>query len=60
MLRAALSVLILRSALARSYLYFPSSDVWATNETIFPESTNRTVAALSAQCDATPGCVGFK
>jgi len=59
MFRAALSVFLFRTAVARSYLYYPSSDIWWTNETIFPESSNRTVAALSAQCDATPGCLGF-
>ena len=54
----ALMVLEVRVSALRSYLYFPSSDVWWTNETLFPES-NATMAALSAQCDATPSCIGF-
>jgi hexosaminidase len=46
----------------RTYLYFPSSDVMSTEETIFPQApanlTNN-VPALSALCDATPTCIGF-
>ena len=47
------------AAAPRTYLYFPNSDIMSVNETIFPESALRDVAALSAACDALPGCVGF-
>jgi hexosaminidase len=44
---------------ARSYLYFPSSDVMSTRETIFPQANSTDLATLSLICDATPGCIGF-
>lgn len=43
---------------ARTYLYFPSSDVLSTTETIAQANTT-SVSALSAICDATPSCLGF-
>lgn len=52
-------LLLLVPAYSREYLYFPSSDVAFVNETIFPQSNESTLEALSAACDATPGCLGF-
>lgn len=45
-------------AAPRSYLYYPSSDVMSTSETLYQADTT-SVPALSALCDATPECVGF-
>ena len=47
------------TAAARSYLYYPSSDVSSTTETIFPQTPFSNFSALSALCDATPHCIGF-
>ena len=59
-MRYTVTALLFSSAAAsRSYLYYPSTDVWWTNETIYPQSNATTVAALSALCDATPNCIGF-
>jgi hexosaminidase len=44
---------------ARSYLYFPNSDVESVTETIFPSHPGLTVAELSNLCDQTPSCIGF-
>ena len=60
----AATLLLFASALsgvasARTYLYFPSSDVMSTNETIFPVANTTIVSQLSSICDATPGCIGF-
>ncbi len=43
----------------RQYLYYPSSDVSSTNETLYPESSFRNYSALASLCDITPECIGF-
>ena len=43
----------------RSYLYFPSSDVMSTAETIFPQSNKTSISDIALVCDSTPGCIGF-
>jgi hexosaminidase len=50
---------ITHTATPRTYLYFPSSDVMGTNETIFPCANTTDITQLSEICDATPDCIGF-
>jgi hexosaminidase len=47
------------SADPRTYLYFPSSDVMSTEETIFPQCNQTSTADIAKVCDETPGCIGF-
>jgi hypothetical protein len=43
----------------RNWLYYPSSDVLSTSETIFPQTNVTDIPSLQALCDATPTCIGF-
>ena len=47
------------SAAPRTYLYYPSSDVASTQETLFPQAGTTNTTELASLCDSTPTCIGF-